>query len=632
MLQVKLPDGSVRNYDESITALDVCKSIGPGLAKSMLAAEINGELVDATTLINEDVDFKVITAKDDAGIDVIRHSTAHLLAQAVKRLYPAAQVTIGPVIENGFYYDFYYPPGFKEADLEKIEKKMQELVAAALPVVRNEIEFDKAVEHFESIGEQYKAEIIKDIGDTQLLTTYTQGDFTDLCRGPHVPSTACLGVFKLTKLAGAYWRGDSNNPMLQRIYGTAWATKSQLKDYLYMIEEAQKRDHRKLGQKLNMFHLQEEGPGMVFWHPAGWEVYQLIVKYVREVNKRYGYKEISTPQILDKSLWEKSGHWDKFHENMYVTQYEDKEYAVKPMSCPGHIQVFNNSLHSYKELPIKFSEFGCCHRKEPSGSLHGIMRVRGFLQDDGHIFCTEAQIKDEVNDFIRQVFEVYKHFGFDNNILVKLSTRPEKRVGAEEVWDKAEQALEASLNESKLDWELLPGEGAFYGPKLEFSLKDCLGRVQQCGTIQLDFSMPERLGAKYIDSDNTKKTPVMLHRAVLGSVERFLGLLLEEYAGALPFWLSPMQIVVANITENQLEYVASVVEHLAKKGLRVKSDLRNEKIGYKIREHSMSRIPYVLVCGDREVESEQVAVRDRSGKNIGAMSIAEFLDMVSAAK
>ena len=632
MLQIKLPDGSIKSYDESITALDVCKSIGPGLAKSMLAAEINGELVDATTLINEDVDFKVITAKDDAGIDVIRHSTAHLLAQAVKRLYPAAQVTIGPVIENGFYYDFYYPPGFKEADLEKIEKKMQELVAAALPVVRNEIEFDKAVEHFESIGEQYKAEIIKDIGDTQLLTTYTQGDFTDLCRGPHVPSTACLGVFKLTKLAGAYWRGDSNNPMLQRIYGTAWATKSQLKDYLYMIEEAQKRDHRKLGQKLNMFHLQEEGPGMVFWHPAGWEVYQLIVKYVREVNKRYGYKEISTPQILDKSLWEKSGHWDKFHENMYVTQYEDKEYAVKPMSCPGHIQVFNNSLHSYKELPIKFSEFGCCHRKEPSGSLHGIMRVRGFLQDDGHIFCTEAQIKDEVNDFIRQVFEVYKHFGFDNNILVKLSTRPEKRVGAEEVWDKAEQALEASLNESKLDWELLPGEGAFYGPKLEFSLKDCLGRVQQCGTIQLDFSMPERLGAKYIDSDNTKKTPVMLHRAVLGSVERFLGLLLEEYAGALPFWLSPMQIVVANITENQLEYVASVVEHLAKKGLRVKSDLRNEKIGYKIREHSMSRIPYVLVCGDREVEAEQVAVRDNSGKNIGAMSVAEFLDMISDVK
>ena len=632
MLQVKLPDGSVRNYDESITALDVCKSIGPGLAKSMLAAEINGKLVDATTLINEDVDFKVITAKDNAGIDVIRHSTAHLLAQAVKSIYPAAQVTIGPVIEDGFYYDFYYPPGFKEADLEKIEKKMQELVAADLPVIRNEIEFDKAVEHFESIGEQYKAEIIKDIGDAQLLTTYTQGDFTDLCRGPHVPSTACLGVFKLTKLAGAYWRGDSNNPMLQRIYGTAWATKSQLKDYLYMIEEAQKRDHRKLGQKLNLFHLQEEAPGMIFWHPAGWEVYQLIVKYVRDVNKRYGYKEISTPQILDKSLWEKSGHWDKFQENMYVTQYEDKEYAVKPMSCPGHIQVFNNALHSYKELPIKFSEFGCCHRKEPSGSLHGIMRVRGFLQDDGHIFCTEAQIKDEVNDFIRQVFEVYKHFGFDNSILVKLSTRPEKRVGAEEVWDKAEQALEASLNESKLDWELLPGEGAFYGPKLEFSLKDCLGRVQQCGTIQLDFSMPERLGAKYVDSDNTKKTPVMLHRAVLGSVERFLGLLLEEYAGALPFWLSPMQIVVANITENQLEYVASVVEHLAKKGLRVKSDLRNEKIGYKIREHSMSRIPYVLVCGDREVEAEQVAVRDNSGKNIGAMSVAEFLDMISDVK
>ena len=632
MLQIKLPDGSIKSYDESITALDVCKSIGPGLAKSMLAAEINGKLVDATTLINEDVDFKVITAKDNAGIDVIRHSTAHLLAQAVKSIYPAAQVTIGPVIEDGFYYDFYYPPGFKEADLEKIEKKMQELVAADLPVIRNEIEFDKAVEHFESIGEQYKAEIIKDIGDAQLLTTYTQGDFTDLCRGPHVPSTACLGVFKLTKLAGAYWRGDSNNPMLQRIYGTAWATKSQLKDYLYMIEEAQKRDHRKLGQKLNLFHLQEEAPGMIFWHPAGWEVYQLIVKYVRDVNKRYGYKEISTPQILDKSLWEKSGHWDKFQENMYVTQYEDKEYAVKPMSCPGHIQVFNNALHSYKELPIKFSEFGCCHRKEPSGSLHGIMRVRGFLQDDGHIFCTEAQIKDEVNDFIRQVFEVYKHFGFDNSILVKLSTRPEKRVGAEEVWDKAEQALEASLNESKLDWELLPGEGAFYGPKLEFSLKDCLGRVQQCGTIQLDFSMPERLGAKYVDSDNTKKTPVMLHRAVLGSVERFLGLLLEEYAGALPFWLAPMQIVVANITENQLEYVASVVENLAKNGLRVKSDLRNEKIGYKIREHSMSRIPYVLVCGDREVEAEQVAVRDNSGKNIGAMSVAEFLDMISDVK
>jgi threonyl-tRNA synthetase len=627
MPNITLPDGSIRSFDRPVTAFQVGADISNSLAKAMLAAEVDGKMVDTSTLIDLDVSFRAITKKDQEGLDVIRHSTAHLMAQAVQQLFPDAQVTIGPVIEDGFYYDFFYPKGFTESDLEQIEAKMHEIVAAKLDVTRSVVTFEDAISFFENLGEDYKADIIRDIGNAETLTLYKQGDFTDLCRGPHVPNTSHLGVFKLTKLAGAYWRGDSNNPMLQRIYGTAWADKSQLKDYLFRIEEAKKRDHRKLGQKLDLFHIQEEGPGMIFWHPKGWQVYQVIVNYVRENNKKYGYSEICTPQILDKSLWEKSGHWDKFQENMYVTQYEDREFAVKPMSCPGHIQVFNKGLRSHKDLPIKFSEFGCCHRKEPSGSLHGIMRVRNFLQDDGHIFCTEEQIKPQVNDFIKQVFEIYSKFGFEN-IQVKLSTRPEMRVGSDEVWDKAEAALEDSLNESDLNWELLPGEGAFYGPKLEFSLQDCLGRIWQCGTIQLDFSMPERLGASYIDSDNSKKTPVMLHRAVLGSVERFLGILLEENSGSLPFWLAPCQIVVANITVNQEGYVAEIVEILKNNGYRVESDLRNENIGYKIREHSMNRIPYILVCGDREMSDNKISVRQREDKKLKVMSLTEFMEEI----
>ncbi|MEE3003105.1 MAG: threonine--tRNA ligase [Pseudomonadota bacterium] len=628
MIQLTLPDGSTRSFAQHLTAKEVCSSIGEGLSKAMLAAEVNGKIVDSSTLITEDSKFRIITAKDKEGLEIIRHSTAHLMAQAVKQLYPQAQVTIGPVIEDGFYYDFHYPAGFNEADLEKIEERMAELVEEKIDIVRDVISYDDAMNYFNSLGEDYKCDIIKDIGASETLSTYKQGDFTDLCRGPHVPNTSFLGSFKLTKLAGAYWRGNSDNPMLQRIYGTAWNNKKDLKDYLFRIEEAKKRDHRKLGQKLDLFHLQEEGPGMIFWHPDGWLVYQLIIDYVRKVNKEYGYKEICTPLILDKSLWQKSGHWDKFQENMYVTQCDDKDLAVKPMNCPGHIQVFNKGLRSYKDLPVRFSEFGCCHRKEQSGSLHGIMRVRNFVQDDGHIFCTEDQIQPEVNNFINQVFEIYSHFGFQN-IAIKLSTRPEKRVGSEEDWDKAELALERALQDKGLEWEVMPGEGAFYGPKLEFSLKDCLSRVWQCGTIQLDFSMPKRLGCSYIDSDNSKKVPVMLHRAVLGSIERFFGILLEENAGSLPFWLAPLQIVVANISTNQIEYASGLAKKLNNIGYRVKTDLRNENISYKIREHSMQRVPYILVCGDREMASGQVAVRTRTEKKVSAMSFDDFVALIS---
>lgn len=628
MVQITLPDGSKRSYENALTALAVAADIGPGLAKAMLAAEIDGKLVDASTIIEADATLRIITAKDPDGLEVIRHSTAHLLAQAVKRLYPEVQVTIGPVIEDGFYYDFYYPKGFSADQLLDIETMMQRIVEENLTVTKNVVPFSDAVAYFRSIGEAYKAEIIEDLGETETLTTYSQGDFTDLCRGPHVPSTAHLGAFKLTKVAGAYWRGDSNNPMLQRIYGTAWGSKSQLKAHLHLLEEAKKRDHRKLGQKLGYFHFQDVGPGMVFWHPKGWDIYQRIVQYVREVNKRHGYQEVQTPQILDKRLWEASGHWDKFQENMYITQYEDRVFAVKPMNCPGHVQIFNHDLHSYKDLPLKYAEFGCCHRKEPSGSLHGLIRVRSFVQDDGHIFCTESQIESEVLSFIRQVEEVYHHFGFQN-VSVMLSTRPETRVGDDAVWDKAEAALERALNASGLEWGVLPGEGAFYGPKLEFSLKDCLGRPQQCGTIQLDFSMPERLGATYIDADNSKKVPVMLHRAVLGSIERFFAILLEEYAGSLPFWLVPTQVVVANIGENQVDYVHACVSALQAQGYRAIADVRNENIGYKIREHSMDRVPYVVVIGEREQAAQSVAVRTQSGENLGVMSMEQFLALLA---
>jgi len=628
MVQITLPDGSKRSYEKALTALAVAADIGPGLAKAMLAAEIDGKLVDASTVIEADATLRIITAKDPEGLEVIRHSTAHLLAQAVKRLYPEVQVTIGPVIEDGFYYDFYYPKGFSADQLLDIETMMQRIVEENLTVTKSVVPFSDAVAYFRSIGEAYKAEIIEDLGETETLTTYSQGDFTDLCRGPHVPSTAHLGAFKLTKVAGAYWRGDSNNPMLQRIYGTAWGSKSQLKAHLHLLEEAKKRDHRKLGQKLGYFHFQDVGPGMVFWHPKGWDIYQRIVQYVREVNKRHGYQEVQTPQILDKRLWEASGHWDKFQENMYGTQYEDRVFAVKPMNCPGHVQIFNHHLHSYKDLPLKYAEFGCCHRKEPSGSLHGLIRVRSFVQDDGHIFCTESQIESEVLSFIRQVEEVYHHFGFQN-VSVMLSTRPETRVGDDAVWDKAEAALERALNASGLDWGVLPGEGAFYGPKLEFSLKDCLGRPQQCGTIQLDFSMPERLGATYIDADNSKKVPVMLHRAVLGSIERFFAILLEEYAGSLPFWLVPTQVVVANIGENQVDYVHTCVSALQAQGYRAIADVRNENIGYKIREHSMDRVPYVVVIGEREQAAQSVAVRTQSGENLGVMSMEQLLALLA---
>lgn len=628
MVEVTLPDGSKKSYADPITALGVASAIGPGLAKAMLAAEVDGKLVDASTVIEADAKLRIITAKDPEGLEIIRHSTAHLLAQAVKRLYPEVQVTIGPVITDGFYYDFYYPNGFSADQLADIEAMMQHIVAEDLVVSRKVISFTEAVDYFRSIGETYKAEIIEDLGEAETLTLYSQGDFTDLCRGPHVPSTSHLGAFKLTKVAGAYWRGDSNNPMLQRIYGTAWGSKSQLKAHLHLLEEAKKRDHRKLGQKLGYFHLQETGPGMVFWHPKGWDVYQRIIQYIRAVNARYGYQEIQTPQVLDKRLWEDSGHWDKFQENMYVTQYEDRVFAVKPMNCPGHVQVFNHHLRSYKDLPLKYTEFGCCHRKEPSGSLHGLIRVRSFVQDDGHIFCTESQIESEVLHFIKQVEEVYNHFGFDK-VSVMLSTRPEKRVGEDAIWDKAEAALESALNASGLEWGVLPGEGAFYGPKLEFSLKDCLGRPQQCGTIQLDFSMAQRLGATYIDTDNTKKAPVMLHRAVLGSIERFFAILLEEYAGSLPFWLVPTQVVVANIGENQVDYVHACVSALQAQGYRANADVRNENIGYKIRAHSMDRVPYLVVVGEREQAAQTVAVRTQAGDDLGTMSVEDLLALLA---
>ncbi len=628
MIKITLPDGSIKEFTDAITLSDVAYNIGEGLGRAALAGHVDGHLVDLSHPINKDAEVSIITAKNDEGLDILRHSTAHLLAYAVKELFPEAQVTIGPTIDDGFYYDFSYQRPFTPDDLEAIEKKMTELVKEDHPVRREVMQRDQAVEFFLNQGEKYKAEIIASIPKDEPVTIYHEGKFSDLCRGPHVPSTGKLKVFKLMKVAGAYWRGDSNNEMLQRIYGTAWATKDDLKDYLHRLEEAEKRDHRKLGKHLDLFHIQDNAPGMVFWHPKGWSLWQEIENYMRKKFMEYNYQEIKTPTVLDKSLWEKSGHWDNYHENMFVTSSENRDYAVKPMNCPGHVQVFNHDLHSYRELPLRLAEFGSCHRNEPSGALHGLMRVRGFTQDDAHIFCTEEQILDEVVSFNKMLMETYHDFGFDD-IEVKLSTRPEKRVGSDAVWDQSEKALEAALKATGLAYEVQPGEGAFYGPKIEYVLRDSLNRLWQCGTIQLDFNLPVRLNAEYVDEHSNKKNPVMLHRAIVGSMERFIGILIEHYAGKFPVWLAPTQVVVMNISDAQSKYVTDVVDFLKKNDIRCESDLRNEKITYKIREHSISRIPFLLVIGDREMENKQVAVRTQQGEDLGVMSLQDFVDTLS---
>lgn len=620
---ITLPDGSQRAFDNPVSVHDVAADIGPGLAKAALAGVVDGQEVDTSHVLKKDASLAIVTDRDDAGLEVIRHSTAHLLAMATQDLFPGIQVTIGPVIEDGFYYDFATDHNFTPEDLEKIETRMAELAAEDIPVQRLVISREKAIEHFGKIGEEYKVEIIKDLPEGEEISVYKQGDWGDLCRGPHVPSTGKLQAFKLTKVAGAYWRGDSNNQMLQRIYGTAWANKKQLKQYLRRIEEAEKRDHRKIAKKLDLFHTQEEAPGMVFWHPAGWSIYQTIEQYMREKQRLNGYREIKTPQLVDISLWEKSGHADKFAEGMFTLTSDDRDVAVKPMNCPCHIQVFNQGLKSYRDLPLRLAEFGSCHRNEPSGSLHGIMRVRGFTQDDAHIFCTEAQIQPEVSAFIDFLHEVYADFGF-SEVIYRLSTRPEQRVGSEEDWDRAEKSLADALDAQGLPWEVLPGEGAFYGPKIEFSLKDCIGRVWQLGTIQVDFSMPGRLDAQYVAEDGTRQVPVMLHRAILGSFERFIGILIEHYEGIFPTWLAPTQAAVLNITDKHSEYALKVEESLKNKGFRVVSDLRNEKIGFKIREHTISKVPYLLVVGDKEVETQTVAVRARRGEDLGSMDLEAF--------
>ncbi|MFZ2407706.1 MAG: threonine--tRNA ligase [Methylobacter sp.] len=622
---ITLPDGSKREYDQAVTVMDVALSIGSGLAKATLAGKVNGNLVDAGTLINQDATLQLITAKDEDGIDVIRHSTAHLLAQAVKQLFPSAQVTIGPVIENGFFYDFSYERPFTPEDLSAIEKKMEQLAAEDYPIHRSVLSRDEAVKFFKNLGEAYKAEIIESIPANEDLSLYEQGGFTDLCRGPHVPSTGKLKVFKLMKIAGAYWRGNSDNEMLQRIYGTAWGDKKDLQAYLHRLEEAEKRDHRKLAKTLDLFHSQEEAPGMVFWHEKGWVIYQQVEQYIREKLRVNGYGEVRTPQVVDRSLWEKSGHWEKFGEMIFTTHSENRDYAIKPMNCPCHVQIYNQGLKSYRDLPIRLAEFGSCHRNEPSGTLHGLMRVRNFVQDDAHIFCTEGQIQDEVSTFIDMLFDVYKDFGFEE-VIIKLSTRPENRVGDDSVWDKAENALELALNTKGLKWDLQPGEGAFYGPKIEFSLKDCIGRVWQCGTIQVDFSMPGRLDATYIAEDGSRQVPVMLHRAILGSLERFIGILIEQHAGTFPLWLSPVQVVVLNITDRHAEYASKVMLDLEKQGIRAKLDLRNEKIGFKIREHSMQRVPYLVIIGDKELEQQSITVRTQKGDDLGSLSVHEFTE------
>ncbi|MFC6632042.1 threonine--tRNA ligase [Microbulbifer taiwanensis] len=624
---VTLPDGSRREFSNPVSVFDVANDIGPGLAKAALAGVVDGKEVDTSHVIDRDAELAIITDRQPEGLEVIRHSTAHLLAQAVKQLYPSAQVTIGPVIEDGFYYDFAYERQFTPEDLEKIEQRMSELAKEDIPVSRRLLPRDDAVKYFREMGEEYKAEIIASIPTNEDISLYRQGDFEDLCRGPHVPSTGRLKAFKLTKVAGAYWRGDANNEMLTRVYGTAWANKKELKAYLHRIEEAEKRDHRKLAKKYDLFHIQEEAPGMVFWHPNGWTVYSTIEQYMRRRQREYGYREIKTPQLVDFSLWRKSGHADKFGDDMFTLTSEERQFAIKPMNCPCHVQVFNQGLRSYRDLPLRLAEFGSCHRSEPSGSLHGLMRVRGFVQDDGHIFCAEDQIQTEVSDFMELLHSVYKDFGFED-VIYRLSTRPEQRVGSDESWDKAEKALADALDAAELPWEELPGEGAFYGPKIEFSLKDCLGRVWQCGTIQVDFSMPGRLDAQYVAEDGSRQTPVMLHRATLGSFERFIGILIENYEGAFPAWLAPQQVAILNITDRQADYCRDLEARLGAQQYRASADLRNEKIGFKIREHTLQRVPYLLVIGDKEVESQTVAVRTRSGEDLGTMTFESFLDIL----
>jgi threonyl-tRNA synthetase len=629
MLNVKLPDGSIRSFDDPVTVAEIAAAIGPGLAKAALAGRVNGKLVDTAHRVESDADVAIVTDKDPEGLEIIRHSTAHLLAHAVKELFPDAQVTIGPVIDDGFYYDFSYKRPFTPEDLAAIEKRMSEIAKRDIKVERKLMPRDEAVKFFSDMGEKYKAEIISSIPAGEQISLYGQDNFIDLCRGPHVPSTGKLKVHKLMKVAGAYWRGDSKNEMLQRIYGTAWAKKEDQDAYLHRLEEAEKRDHRKLGRALDLFHMQDEAPGMVFWHPKGWTIWQQVEQYMRGVYRDSGFQEVRCPQILDVSLWQRSGHWDNFRENMFFTASENREYAVKPMNCPGHVQIFNSGLRSYRDLPLRYGEFGSCHRNEPSGALHGIMRVRAFTQDDGHIFCTPSHIEPEVAAFHRKALEVYGDFGF-SDITIKLALRPPKRLGSDEVWDQAENALREALRKCGVEWQELPGEGAFYGPKIEYHLKDSIGRAWQCGTIQVDFMMPGRLGAEYVDEDNTRKAPVMLHRAIVGSMERFIGILIEHYAGAMPVWLAPIQVVVMNISEHQLDYAREVVGALRNRGLRAAADLRNEKISYKIREHSLHKLPYQLVVGDKEVAAQQVAVRTRTGEDLGRMTVEAFVSLVTA--
>jgi len=626
MPRITLPDGSRKEFDGPTSVYEFAHSIGPGLAKAALAGRVDGMVVDTSYVIDRDAAVAIVTVRDEDTLELLRHDAAHVMAQAVQELYPGTQVTIGPAIEDGFYYDFARDEPFTPDDLARIEQRMREIVERDLPIRRKVWERDEAIRIFSEIGEQYKVEIIRDlIPDGEEVSVYRQGDWFDVCRGPHLPSTGKLGSgFKLMKVAGAYWRGDSRNPMLQRIYGTAWRDRKELKAYLHRLEEAEKRDHRKLGKALDLFHFQDEAPGMVFWHDKGWTIYLILERYIRDRLRSRGYREVHTPQVLDRSLWEKSGHWEKFRNDIFVTESEDRVFAVKPMNCPAHIQIYNHGLKSYRDLPLRLAEFGSCHRNEPSGTLHGLMRVRKFVQDDAHIFCTEGQVLAEVSDFIDLLFEVYRDFGFDE-VLVKFSTRPQVRVGSDEVWNRAEKSLQDALKQTGLDWELQPGEGAFYGPKVEFSLRDCLHRVWQLGTIQLDFSMPERLGAHYISEDNSRQVPVMLHRAILGSLERFIGILIEHHAGARPLWLAPVQAVILNITDRQADYANEVANTLRDKGFRVESDLRNEKIGFKIREHTLQKVPYLLVVGDHEVGQGTIAVRDRKGKDLGTLGIEDLV-------
>ena len=620
---ITLPDGSQRQFEQAVTVMDVAADIGPGLAKATLAGEVDGQLVDASFEITDDAALRIITSKDEEGLEIIRHSTAHLLAQAVQRVFPEVQVTIGPVIDNGFYYDFAYEPGFNPDDLDRIAAEMRRLVKDHLDVERIVMGRGEAIQFFRQKGEEYKAQIIESIPEGEELSLYRQGEFTDLCRGPHVPNTSHLGHFRLTKLAGAYWRGDSNNEMLQRIYGTAWPSKKELNTYLHNLEEAEKRDHRRIGKQLDLFHFQEEAPGMVFWHDHGWIIYTQIKDYIRKRLRKAGYQEVNTPEIVDISLWQKSGHAEKFIDNMFLTGSEDRTFAIKPMNCPCHVQIFNQGLVSYRDLPIRMAEFGSCHRNEASGALHGLMRVRAFTQDDAHIFCTPDQVQAEASSFLDLLYSVYRDFGFDD-VMVELSTRPENRIGDDEQWDQAEKALAAALDGTDLDYKLNPGDGAFYGPKIDFSLKDTIGRVWQCGTLQLDFNMPKRLGAEYVTEDGSRQTPAMLHRAILGSLERFIGILIENYAGKMPVWLAPVQAVVLNITDRQDERCKEIAESLENQGFRVDLDLRNEKIGFKIRHHTLSRVPYLLVIGDREVEEGTLAVRSREGEDLGSMKVEAF--------